>query len=148
MHRRPSRPTNQRSARQTAWCWLLAVAVLVQSVWLVHHLASERHFVPGVPGVGATPLAQFAAAPSTPVAGDDDARDVEHTPHCAFEHATQKHKRSDGVVPDAPPMDAPACAPAPTVRAIGVARMQLPQDRLAPATPAAPFVASRAPPRG
>lgn len=144
-------PSTADRLRHPALSWLLAVVVLVQSVWVAFHLASEPHLVPGLPGDGAAApwsVAAHIAAPGVPPAlVDDDRGGSDHTPHCALDHKAPKDKRGDELMPDAPPADVPtpALAATPSPRGVRVALIRaLPRATAVAVVATAP----RAPPRG
>lgn len=88
-------PATTSRARRFA-CWLLAMALLLQAVWLPFHLATERHLAPGCTvgsGVGAatttatdTTAGHLAASP---------ADEPGEPPHSVLDHQDQKHVRHD-----------------------------------------------------
>lgn len=83
--------TSTNSARRVA-CWLLALALLLQAVWLPFHLATEQHLVPGCGGgwlarTGADGVALEVTAPRA----DEPAS----PPHSVLDHQDQKQLRHD-----------------------------------------------------
>lgn len=144
----PAHPSSIARLRHPALCWLLAVVVLVQSVWVAFHLASEQHLVPGLPGDGAAmPVAATTALGELPALVHDDRGGSDHTPHCALDHKAPKDKRGDELLPDAPPADVPTVASLATAspRCVRVALVRaLPRATAVAVVAAAP----RAPPRG
>lgn len=134
--------------RHPALCWLLAVVVLVQSVWVAFHLASEPHLVPGLPGDATSPQFAVVALPDDlPACIGDDRVGSDHTPHCALDHKAPKDKRGDELPPDAPTVGVP---PAVRTTATPPRCVRTAVDRAPPRAMAVAVVAAapRAPPRG
>lgn len=87
-------------------CWLAVLCLLLQSIWLPLHLASERHFVVGLELAERAPSAPSGDATTAPSAAAPDAlatasADLERDdapaepPHSAFDHQQQKRTVSD-----------------------------------------------------
>jgi len=87
-------------------CWLAVLCLLLQSIWLPLHLASERHFVVGFDLAERAPIARNGAAPTTrsseaPTALATASADLERDdapaepPHSAFDHQQQKRTAPD-----------------------------------------------------
>lgn len=125
-----------------ALCVLVAFAVLLQSLWLPYHLASEVHYAPGeLPPVA-------AAVDDIEVRCEDADRPVPHRPHASIEHKQSK-QLANSSVPQAPAL-LPARGPAVDLDVWFAAsvRARLPEGRAPPkdlalAVPCPP----RAPPR-
>lgn len=125
-----------------ALCVLVAFAVLLQSLWLPYHLASEVHYAPGeVPPVAAE-VADLG------VRCEDADRPVPHRPHASIEHKQSK-QLANSSVPQAPEL-LPARGPDLDLEVVFAActRALLPEGRAPPkdltlAVPCPP----RAPPR-
>lgn len=85
--------TTTTSPSRRVACWLLAMALLLQAVWLPFHLATEQHLAPGcgagwLAGTsGADGVAFEVAAPHA----DDPAS----PPHSVLDHQDQKQLRHD-----------------------------------------------------
>ena len=84
-------PPAAKSTLQRVQCWLLTLALLLQSVWLPFHLATERHLAPG------SDLASAGLALGEPHAScsADGTRDPWEPPHSILDHQDQKHVRGD-----------------------------------------------------
>lgn len=84
-------PPAAKSTVQRVQCWLLTLALLLQSVWLPFHLATERHLAPG------SDLASAGLALGEPHAScnADGTRDPWEPPHSILDHQDQKHVRGD-----------------------------------------------------
>lgn len=80
-----------RSTAQRVQCWLLTLALLLQSVWLPFHLAAERHLAPGSDGATAARATGEALANLDA----DEAREPSEPPHSILDHQDQKHVRGD-----------------------------------------------------
>lgn len=79
-------------------CWLAVLCLLLQSIWLPLHLASERHFVVGFDLAERAATGPSADAPTTlATASADLERDDApgEPPHSAFDHQQQKRTVSD-----------------------------------------------------
>lgn len=77
-------------------CWLLAVAIAVQAIWLPFHLASERHLLPGLDAAGTVPLGSGADDLDRLVGATVDDTDAPgEPPHSVLDHQSQKHLRHD-----------------------------------------------------
>lgn len=87
-------------------CWLAVLCLLLQSIWLPLHLASERHFVVGLDLAERAPIARNGEAPTThsgeaattlATASADPERDdaPAEPPHSAFDHQQQKRAAPD-----------------------------------------------------
>jgi hypothetical protein len=144
----PAQPTPVARLRHPALCWLLAVVVLVQSVWVTFHLVSEPHLVPGLPGDGAArPIAATPAPGELPALVGDDRGGSDHTPHSALDHKAPKDKRGDELLPEAPPSDLPP----PALLAVATPRCEraaLPRAPAGATVVAVVATAPRGPPRG
>lgn len=102
-------------------CWLAVLCLLLQSIWLPLHLASERHFVVGFGLAEPAPLAHSGDAPTACSAEAPDAlatasADLERDdapaepPHSAFDHQQQKRTAPDDDEASAPAHAAVAIA--------------------------------------
>ncbi|MFN7589952.1 MAG: hypothetical protein ACK501_23245 [Planctomycetota bacterium] len=86
-------PTTTSSAQRVA-CWLLAVALLLQAIWLPFHLATERHLAPVHDArwaVGAANATDTIARPLATSTTDEPGE----PPHSVLDHQDQKHVRHD-----------------------------------------------------
>jgi hypothetical protein len=87
-----------RTAEPSRWlaCWLLAAVVLVQSLWLPFHLASERHLA-----AGEAPTLGFSVAAAAP-RGEEMRGDGGESPlgrlHFGLEHKSARDTRVDDEV--------------------------------------------------
>ena len=85
-----------RSTAQRVQCWLLTLALLLQSVWLPFHLAAERHLAPGSDlATGALATCALASGEARASLDADAAREPSEPPHSILDHQDQKHVRGD-----------------------------------------------------
>lgn len=107
-----SHDSQLQTAGPSRWlaCWLLAAVVLVQSLWLPFHLASERHLAAGeLPAHG---FAVAAAASRGAELRDDGDESPLGRLHFGLEHKSAKDTRVDDDVVLLPDGDSP-CLPVP-----------------------------------
>lgn len=128
-------------------CWLLAAAVLVHSLWLPFHLASERHLAPGE-----LPTLVVAVASSSSrcaeMRDDGDGGPLRRL-HIGLEHKSAKDSRVDDDAVAPPDLDEPTLAAGfvLVLAAPASCRVQQPQalrfesERLAPRAARAPPIA-------
>lgn len=85
--------TTSTSLPRRVACWLLALALLLQAVWLPFHLATEHHLPPGS-DVGGVTRTSAAAALAREVAASP-VGEPESPPHSVLDHQDQQQLRHD-----------------------------------------------------
>ncbi len=106
-----ARPDNQGRTFESLrllGCWLLALVVFVQSLWLPFHLASERHLAPGEqPTQCVTPADADSRCAWLRDNGDDGPL---RRLHLGLEHKSAKDSRVDDDAVAPPDLDESALA--------------------------------------
>lgn len=107
-------------------CWLLALAVFVQSLWLPFHLASERHLAPGEqPTQCATSADPASRCAQLRDDGDDGPL---RRLHLGLEHKSAKDSRVDDDAVAPPDLEEPVLAASfQLVLGVPTARAAVPQ---------------------
>lgn len=131
-------PTTTSSAQRVA-CWLLAVALLLQAIWLPFHLATERHLAPGH-DAGVTIATTETTAATTIDASHGVAKAADEPgapPHSVLDHQEQKQLRHDEHDEARQPAvagddDGPSGDEAPPLLWLADAALQLPIGRAPP----------------
>lgn len=89
------------------WLWLVAMALLLQTLWVPYHLASEHHGLPGThrggPCVCGAEVDHHALVRSYAEMrnGTDP---VPEPPHSALEHKEPKQRPAEDAGPQVPPL--------------------------------------------
>lgn len=125
MHALHAKQANAVEPLRSLGCWLLALAVFVQSLWLPFHLASERHLAPGEWPAQCAALAASSSR-CAELRDDGDGGPLRRL-HLGLEHKSAKDTRVDDDAVAPPDLDEP-CLPnafllvldAPAVRAFAL----------------------------
>lgn len=131
--------TTTTSPSRRVACWLLAVALLLQAIWLPFHLATEQHLVPGcgAPGCGDGWLAGTSGVDGVALeVAAPHADEPESPPHSVLDHQDQKQLRhdehDDGPLPSVAGDDDDARGDDAPLLWLATAALQLPIGRAPP----------------